>query len=609
MSKSTIESLPNEIWLIIFSYLSSFDICQAFLDIKNTRIEHLLTSMHHILYANSMHYDQVRQIENEHNDHTNRFLALIHTVVLGDSRGCKVLEADWETRLNKYLLSIKKLVILDGDHSLFHCVSSIIRPLFSSSSTLRHLHIVFSRAQVPHSSTLSEPVHHQVSIRTMILEVEKVQLTLSIQQPKELTLLLKRGALPATEHLNVTNEEMRTALPLYRYKPISNIQLCEHELRKVADGTRLRSLVLRYINLKDAVILMDSLTMPLLEKLIFVDLYDRTLDHVGKFQELCSSTYLPALKDLHFSFCFPQEMEHGWQMSSFSCNGKWPFDNHGCYLDDSWISVDGDLNSVTDPLFAVYKRPINVLLQHKRTLHNHRLVEHAIIPIVTNGRRSLDLTCDQTDQPDKLLKNLQVAANSSVNKIYLTCEVGRTNIPVTPNYPVCSGLLLRHLRSITFNFKPDSTQNTVRIMIVEQILDASPNLSHLVTAWKDFRHCSKSYSNLKHLRLIVDRVHSKDEQYFNVRQLTQLVPHLRRLETGGTNIMLNTDLVNFVLEIIREFHQLIELAINKGNLYESKEQIRNTFKESLITAVRNGLFDCNNIRIDLCFRDWLYVWL
>ncbi|CAF5219535.1 unnamed protein product, partial [Rotaria magnacalcarata] len=97
-----------------------------------------------------------------------------------------------------------------------------------------------------------------------------VQLTLSIQQPSELTLLLKRGALPATEHLNVTNEEMRTALPLYRYKPISNIQLCEHELRKVADGTRLRSLVLRYINLKDAVILMDSLTMPLLEKLIFV---------------------------------------------------------------------------------------------------------------------------------------------------------------------------------------------------------------------------------------------------------------------------------------------------------------------------------------------------
>ncbi|CAF3575226.1 unnamed protein product [Rotaria socialis] len=302
-------------------------------------------------------------------------------------------------------------------------------------------------------------------------------------------------------------------------------------------------------------------------------------------------------------------MEHAWQMSSFICNGKWPFDNLGCYLDDSWISVDGDLNFVTDPLFVVHKRPINVLLQHKRTLHNHRLVEHAIIPIVTNGRRSLDLTCDRTDQPDKLLKNLQVAANSSVNKLYLTCEVGRTNIPVTSNYPVCSDLLLRHLRSMTFNFEPDSTQNTVRIMIVEQILDASPNLSHLVTAWKDFRHCSKSYSNLKHLRLIVDRVHSNDEQYFNVHQLTQLAPHLRCLETGGTNIMLNTDLVNFVLEIIREFHQLIELAINKGNLYESKEQIRNTFKEPLITAVRNGIFDCNNVRIDLCFRDWLYVWL
>ena len=174
---------------------------------------------------------------------------------------------------------------------------------------------------------------------------------------------------------------------------------------------------------------------------------------------------------------------------------------------------------------------------------------------------------------------------------------------------MCSDLLLRHLRSMTFNFKPDSTQNTVRIMIVEQILDASPNLSHLVTKWKDFRHCSKSYSNLKHLHLIVDRIRSKDEQYFNVHQLTQLAPHLRRLETSGANILLNTDLINFVLEIIREFHQLIELVINKGNIYQSKEQIRNTFKQSLITAVHNELFDCNNIQIDFCFRDWLYVWL
>ncbi|CAF4496806.1 unnamed protein product, partial [Rotaria sp. Silwood2] len=66
-----------------------------------------------------------------------------------------------------------------------------------------------------------------------------VQLTLSIQHPSELALLLKRGPLPAIEHLNVTNEEMLTARPLCQHKPLSNIQLCEHNLRQIADDARL----------------------------------------------------------------------------------------------------------------------------------------------------------------------------------------------------------------------------------------------------------------------------------------------------------------------------------------------------------------------------------
>ncbi|CAF1587063.1 unnamed protein product [Rotaria magnacalcarata] len=49
-----------------------------------------------------------------------------------------------------------------------------------------------------------------------------VQLTLSIQHPSELALLLKRDALPAIEHLNITNEEMRTARPLRQHEPIFN---------------------------------------------------------------------------------------------------------------------------------------------------------------------------------------------------------------------------------------------------------------------------------------------------------------------------------------------------------------------------------------------------
>jgi hypothetical protein len=103
-----------------------------------------------------------------------------------------------------------------------------------------------------------------------------VQLTLSIQHANELMLLFQHGALPAIEHLNVTNEEIRTAFSPGQQKLIPNIQLCEHVLRQTADGTRLKSLLLRYINLGDVIILIRSLAMPLLQKLTLVDLYDQS---------------------------------------------------------------------------------------------------------------------------------------------------------------------------------------------------------------------------------------------------------------------------------------------------------------------------------------------
>jgi hypothetical protein len=126
-----------------------------------------------------------------------------------------------------------------------------------------------------------------------------VQLTLSIQRPSELMLLLQCNALPAIEHLNVTNEELHTALPLGVSKSVPYIRLSEHGLREGADGTRLRFLLLRYITLSDVIILIGSLTMPLLEKLILVDMYD----HSKLSLDISSSiivTLLSAIIQFHF---------------------------------------------------------------------------------------------------------------------------------------------------------------------------------------------------------------------------------------------------------------------------------------------------------------------
>lgn len=100
-----------------------------------------------------------------------------------------------------------------------------------------------------------------------------VQLTLSIQHSSELMLLFQDNALPMIEHLNITNEEILTALSSHQDKPILINQLCVDNFRRVTGDIKLRSLVLRYISIGDLVILIDSLNMPLLEKLILIDLY------------------------------------------------------------------------------------------------------------------------------------------------------------------------------------------------------------------------------------------------------------------------------------------------------------------------------------------------
>jgi hypothetical protein len=108
-------------------------------------------------------------------------------------------------------------------------------------------------------------------------------------------------------------------------------------------------------------------------------------------------------------------------MSSFNCNGKWPFDNIDCYIDESQIRIDHRWKIVTKTFFIVYRRPISMLLQHKRILHNHRFALHASVPVKTSQRRSIEWTCDQVDKLDQLVDTLRVIASNHVDKLKLTC--------------------------------------------------------------------------------------------------------------------------------------------------------------------------------------------
>ncbi|CAF5012032.1 unnamed protein product, partial [Rotaria sp. Silwood1] len=102
-----------------------------------------------------------------------------------------------------------------------------------------------------------------------------VQLTLSIQHFSELRLLFEHNALPAIEYLNITIENLDTNLSSNVNISVPKVQLSKDSLRETATGgTPLKHLLLRYITLNDVIILIGSITMPLLEELILIDMYD-----------------------------------------------------------------------------------------------------------------------------------------------------------------------------------------------------------------------------------------------------------------------------------------------------------------------------------------------
>ena len=100
------------------------------------------------------------------------------------------------------------------------------------------------------------------------------------------------------------------------------------------------------------------------------------LDHVSRFDAIFRSGRLPALKNLYFSFRFPQELEKAWKASSFGRGGTWPFDDIGCFKNECF-GIDFIKRRVPQKFFIVFKHPIDVLLKH--TIAIQSFIRHSCI--------------------------------------------------------------------------------------------------------------------------------------------------------------------------------------------------------------------------------------
>ena len=156
------------------------------------------------------------------------------------------------------------------------------------------------------------------------------------------------------------------------------------------------------------------------------------LDHVGRFEEICGSGRLPALKDLYFSFRFPPELENAWQSTAFGRSNKWPFDNIGCLTNECLVLDDYSPGRIPKSFLIVYKNPINVLLKYTRSLLNHSFANHAAHLHAVNQSHSIHWICGQVNEPDRIMKTFHTIRAGRSNAVCITFIRKRVRIPLAP---------------------------------------------------------------------------------------------------------------------------------------------------------------------------------
>ena len=132
------------------------------------------------------------------------------------------------------------------------------------------------------------------------------------------------------------------------------------------------------------------------------------------------------LKNLYFSFRFPQSIEKIWQENSFLNRNQWPFNNLQYLKDECLLKIFDRSGYIQQTYFIVYKCPIEILLEYTRIIHNHSFGNHLDYPIIRNQSFHLRWTSDQRDQSNQFIKTLQTIAGKRITTMdikYLTPQV------------------------------------------------------------------------------------------------------------------------------------------------------------------------------------------
>ncbi|CAF1463484.1 unnamed protein product, partial [Rotaria sordida] len=349
---------------------------------------------------------------------------------------------------------------------------------------------------------------------------------------------------------------------------------------------RLRSLQLWYISLDDLLMFLSSIYMPVLEKLIFIEIYDDTLNHLAEFQKYFQlKEKMPALhpSSLQFLLRFPGELEYEWKIHrSF----EWPFEtiNINYYLEEHCLSAYDYLwRAKVRALEKKYSLLIFTTspLPYRRIVHNHFFSSKLKQQSQTS---SITWTCDQIDNAQQLLDSLAKlkTAKEIVIPRWLGTESQNASAKLISFSTNLGQLRFDNLRSLSFFtatkderfFLKSQYQN-----FLDLILQGAPRLVKLTINW-NYVMCTDSifnnghfiaapFLNLRHLHLY----HNNRPKEFNLSNLinisilAQSFPRLISLWTSGHDLYPDENLAALISSFVIYFNELVEVIINKGSRY------------------------------------------
>ena len=177
----TCESLPNEIWLTVFTYLSSRHIWRAFFGI-NKRLNQLLTSdlIHHTIDLRDTSYSEIVELLGDHdnNSHDRQWQAKLvshaYAIRFENKFDLETLIDGWIlTKTNWHLSSLR--IIHISSEAVFSIHSLLREMKFKTSfeSQIHCLYLVFDDPSYHYQSVLSNIIEERISCPIMILEVKR----------------------------------------------------------------------------------------------------------------------------------------------------------------------------------------------------------------------------------------------------------------------------------------------------------------------------------------------------------------------------------------------------------------------------------------------------